>query len=137
MSTEADREKLKRGYEMWAAADPTAVGYFLDLVSDDVDWKSLGDGRPGMEFSRTRKGKGEVLGYFQDIASKWELVNYHVEAIVSEEDRHIVICDCAWKHSDTGKVVETPKIDTYRMKDGLITEFREYYDTAKTAEATI
>ncbi|MEM6910359.1 MAG: nuclear transport factor 2 family protein [Verrucomicrobiota bacterium] len=137
MSTEADREKLRYGYELWAAADPAAVEYFLELLADDIDWKSLGEGRPGMEFSRSRSGKHEVLGYFQDIAAKWELVNYKVEEIVSEGERHIVICECAWKHGATGKVVETPKLDSYRMKDGLIVEFREYYDTAKTVEAAI
>ncbi|MEM7698220.1 MAG: nuclear transport factor 2 family protein [Verrucomicrobiota bacterium] len=137
MSTESDRDNLRHGYSLWAAADPAGVEFFLGMVSDQVDWGSLGEGRLGMEFSQRRSGREEVLGYFQDIAANWELVSYQVHEIVSEGDRHVAICECAWKHRATGKVVETPKVDTYKMKDGKIVEFREYYDTAKTVAAAL
>ena len=135
-TTEADRAKLEKGYEMWSRADPASVGYWLDIIADDVDWRSLADGAVGMEFSRGRSGKQEVIGYFEELGANWMLENFEVKEIISQGDRHVVLCDCAWKHQATGKVVETPKVDVFRMKDGLITEFCEYYDTAKSIAAT-
>ena len=33
--------------------------------------------------------------------------------------------------NDTGKIVETPKVDFWRFRDGKAVEFYEYYDTAR------
>jgi ketosteroid isomerase-like protein len=36
----------------------------------------------------------------------------------------------------TGIVVESPKADVFRFRDGLIVEFFEFFDTARALAAT-
>ncbi len=120
---------LKKGYELWANKDESAVPYFMELLSDDIKWSSLANGCEGAGFTKSRAGKPEVVGYFTELVGEWELVNYTADEFVAERDRIVMIGRCSFKNHATGSMVETPKVDIFRH-DGLkITEFMEYYDT--------
>ena len=46
-----------------------------------------------------------------------------------------MIGSCGWKHKATGKAIDTPKVDLWKIKGEKIIEFREVYDTAMMIEA--
>ena len=50
-------------------------------------------------------------------------------------DRVVVLCHCTWRFKKTGKVVSTPKADSWRLADGKAVEYFEYYDTAQVHAA--
>jgi len=47
----------------------------------------------------------------------------------------VVICSTGWLSKATSKSFGTPKVDVWRVKDGKIIAFFEYYDTAAMAQA--
>ena len=120
---------LKQGYKLWSTGDESAVPYFLDLMSENVKWKSLANGCEGASFTHARTGKPEVVQYFTELVEEWELLSYNADEFVSENDRIIMLGSCSFKHRITGVVVNTPKVDVFRHDGDLITEFMEFYDT--------
>jgi uncharacterized protein len=47
----------------------------------------------------------------------------------------VMIGHCAWRNKATGKVVSTPKADSWRFANGKAVEFYEYFDTAQVHAA--
>ena len=76
-----------------APEDPSAV---LDILADEIRWGSAADGKPGMDFAKTRASKDEVAGYFRDLVNEWSMEIFHVNEMVAEGGRVVVLCECAW-----------------------------------------
>ena len=100
-------------------------------MSEDIKFESIADGAKGMEFTRCCRCKNDVLSYFQELASEWEMIHYTVNEYIAQGDRIVAIGSCGWRHRKTGKEIETPKADIITMKDSKIVDFYEFYDTAK------
>ncbi len=124
-------EILKKAYALWNESKAASVEHWMELIAEDVSWRSLANGSPGMEFTGRCNCKTEVLEYFQVLGAQWELNEYNADEFIAENDRVVMIGSCQWTHRKTGKLVKTPKVDILRMKDGLIVDFYEFYDTAK------
>jgi uncharacterized protein len=47
----------------------------------------------------------------------------------------VMLGRCSWRYKKTGKVVSTPKCDSWRFANGKAVEFYEYFDTAQVHAA--
>jgi ketosteroid isomerase-like protein len=135
MSAPVPVEKLRAAYRRWHDTRGQSIGDWLVLMADDVELRSAGEGASGMEFSAPRKGKATLEHYFTALHADWEMVHFTAEEFVTEGDTVVVFGRCAWKHRRTGKTAETFVINRLRFRDGLVTEFTEFYDTAKAFAA--
>ena len=135
MTEDENVEILKRAYQLWNDTKASSLDHWMDLIADDVHWRSISDGNPGMEFSRTCQCKNDIARYFAEVSKDWEMIHYSVDEYIAQGDRVVVLGQCAWKHRKTGRSAESPKADIIRMKDGKIVEFFEFFDTAKAYEA--
>jgi ketosteroid isomerase-like protein len=101
------------------------------LIADDIIWHSLPGVVPELAPSEPLRGKAAVARYFSELVQSWEMVRYTVDHFIAQGDRVAMLRQCTWKSRTTGKVVETPKADFFRFREGKIVEFWEFYDTAK------
>ncbi len=76
------------------------------------------------------------MQYFGGILRDWEMLEYVTENFVAQDDRVVMLGRCSYRFKRTGKVVSTPKVDSWRFADGKAVEFYEYYDTARLQQAT-
>lgn len=137
MTTESKNvATLKAAYKLWNEDKEGAYEHWLALMSDDVNFRSLGAGAPGMAFTRDCTSKDEVRGFFEGLAADWEMLHYTPEEFVADGDRVVVRGSCGWRNRNTGKAVETPKADFFRFRDGKIVEFFEFFDSAAARAAT-
>ena len=127
---------LKEAYQYWSDHKEGSFEYWMDLMADNIQLNSIADGRKGMEFSRPCCCKQDVVRYFEELASEWEMIHYTVNEFIAQGERVVVIGSCGWKNRKTGKTVETPKADIIRMRNSKIIEFYEFYDTAKAIEGS-
>jgi uncharacterized protein len=127
--------KLKDAYKQWHDTRGQSVEAWMALMADDVDMRSVADGAPGMEFSKSRKGKSTVHGYFSALAADWEMIHYTPAEFLADGDRVAVFGKCAYRNRKTGKVAETHVANLWRFRDGLAVEYFELYDTAKAFAA--
>lgn len=128
---------LKEAYQKWNDNKQDSFEHWMDLMADNVQLNSIANGVPGMEFTRTCLCKSDVLRYFTELAAVWEMLHYTAEEFISEGERVVMIGRCGWRNRNTGKIVETPKVDIIRMKDSKIVEFYELFDTEKARCATL
>lgn len=131
--TEQDTEQgnveiLRRTYSAYheRKGDPDV---WLSILADHVDWQSVADGKPGMEFARPRATKAEVAGYFEDLFADWQMHYYLINEFVANGDRVVALGECSWTYRKTGKRAAAVKADVFRFQDGKIVEFMEFFDT--------
>ena len=130
MADQQITDVIKKLYSMWAAGDPQAIPVLMEHLSDDIKWCSLANGCSGVEFTREGSCKEDVMKYFEGLDADWAMVHFTVDEFVCERDRVVMLGKCCFSNRKTGKRVETPKADTFRVSGGLIVEFNEFYDTA-------
>ena len=123
---------LKEAYRLWHDTKAGSVDHWLNLMTDDVIFRSLADGAQNMEFTRLSTCKQDVKSYFVGLTADWEMIHYRVDEYIAEGDRIVALGSCSFKHKRTGKVLDTPKADFHKFRDGKICEFFEFYDTAQT-----
>lgn len=136
MSVERNVEKLQKGYAAWSVSKGDAIDYWIDLLDPNIQWCSIVDeSSPGMTFAADCRSKDAVRSYFNNLGAIWEMIFFSLDDMIAEDDRVVVMGHCKWRNRDTGKSVETRKVDFFRFTNGKIVEFREYFDTAKAIAA--
>jgi ketosteroid isomerase-like protein len=136
MGVEADNVAiLKRAYSDWDNSKGAGTDYMMAVFHKDVQFTSLADGAEEVAFTSSRSGKEEFLTYIDGLTRDWEMIFYRVNDYIAQGDRVVAIGSTSWRNKKTRKVVTTPKVDIWRMKNGMAVEFSEYYDTAKLIAA--
>ena len=127
---------LRNAYAAWheTKGDPSI---WIGLLGMELAWGSLADGKPGMEFSRPRASKDEVVGYFQELIEAWSMEFYYINEYVAQGQRVVALGECGWTNRATGKTVKTPKVDIWMFQDGKATQFMEFYDTQTSLAACV
>ena len=136
--TEAKRNLalVKETYRRWNDEKGTAFDFWMDLLAEDVDFRSLGAGAAGLEFTEDRKNKDCVRAYFEGLGADWEMLHYTPKTYIADGDRVAMLGSCGWRHRRSGKEFETPKADFFRFEDGKVVAFYEFFDTAAALAAT-
>ena len=128
-------EILKEAYRLWDETKAGSTDHWMNLMAEEVDFRSLAAGGEGLAFSRDCCSCDDVRRYFDELCSDWEMIHYTPEDFIAEGDRVVMIGSCGWKHRTSGRSVETPKADIFRFKDGKIVSFFEFFDTAQAFAA--
>ncbi len=128
---------LRDVYEKWNETKGARADIWLNVMADDVDFRSLAEGQENLEFTSRRSAKEEVADYLRGLNELMEMVHYTVDEYVAQGDRVVAIGSTAWRNRRTGKEFETPKVDIIRVRDGKIVEFFELYDTTIALSAAV
>ena len=128
-------EILKQAYGNWAKSKGASADHWLSICADNIAFGSLAQGPAGARYLTAFQERNALKEYFAGLARDWEMLEFVTEHFVAQGDRVVVLGRCAWKFKKTGKVVETPKADSWRFKDGKAVEYYEYYDTAQVHAA--
>ena len=126
---------LKDAYARWHATKGGSVDHWMSIVADDVQFGSLAQGAPPVTFARNYSSREELRGYFDGLLSNWEMIHNTVDDYVAQGECVFARGSTAWRNRGTSKVVDTPKADFWRFRNGKVVEFYEYYDTARLLAA--
>ena len=122
---------LKEAYQRWHDTKAGSVDHWLELMTDDIQFRSLAGGAANMEFTKTSTCKDEVKQYFSQLTSQWEMIHYTIQEYVAQGNRVVALGSCSFRNRQTGKILDTPKADFHKFRAGKICEFFEFYDTAQ------
>jgi uncharacterized protein len=75
-----------------------------------------------------------VKHYFAGLTASWEMIYYRIDEYIAQGDRVVALGHISFKNKNTGKILETPKADFHKFRNGKICEFFEFYDTAQAIE---
>ncbi|GAB5470554.1 MAG: nuclear transport factor 2 family protein [Rhodospirillales bacterium] len=128
--------KLRAGYDLWNSTkgDPQV---WVDVLAEEIDFRSIGDGRPGLEFTHAYSRKKDLfLEFFEGLHRDWRMDYYRIEEYIATGDRVVALGHTKWFHKRTDKIIDTPKADVWRFRDGKAIQFMEFMDTQMMVEAT-
>ena len=105
----------------------------LNNLTEDCIWSTYTN--PGVLFAKTYKGKTAVGQFFKDLENTLNFNVFSPEKYYSDEDMVFVKTNVMATVKSTGKSYDHHELFTFKMKNGKISEFFVYLDTANQARA--
>ncbi|MGO4807563.1 nuclear transport factor 2 family protein [Arthrobacter sp. 2MCAF15] len=124
MGTAENVELVRRGYTAFNAGDMATLS---EMFAEDAVWHVAGSG----VLSGTKQGRDAVLAYFGELGARTQgSFQADLEDIVGGEKYTVAIQKT--RAQNNGKTLDMATVITFVVRDGKITEGREFFeDTAK------
>jgi uncharacterized protein len=117
-------------YAAFGSGDMPAI---LEKLTDDVEWNMSGPA--SIPYAGDRQGKDGVIAFFTAHAGCIQLTKFEVLSITAQGDHVAVSGYEEGKALATGKTFANPWAMRFTFRDGKVSGFRTYEDTAALVEA--
>jgi ketosteroid isomerase-like protein len=107
----------------------------MGICDEDIQFGSIAQGAPRVAYMTEYKARDELAQYFEGLKRDWEMIEFKPDHFVAQGDRVVMLGNCSWRSKRTGKVVTTPKADSWRFANGKAVEYYEFFDTAQVHAA--
>jgi uncharacterized protein len=117
----------------YAAFGRGNIPAFLALLSPEVEWTLPGDGL--FPQAGTHRGHGGVTRFLQILAETMDFLAFEPREFFATGDRVVAL---GWYHlrvKQTQRAYEAHWAMAFTIREGKVTQFREYLDTAAEALA--
>ena len=133
---DSNLDNLRAAYRAWHDSKAGSGNVWLDLMSDDVDFRSSGSpDHPALAFATHRKTKQEVVGYFTALNREWLMQHFTTETYVGGGDLIAVFSRCAYTHKTTGKTFDVSIAHLWQFQAGRAVAITEIFDSARVIAA--
>jgi ketosteroid isomerase-like protein len=130
MSEQANLQVLKDAYAAFLRGDIQSV---LDACADDIEWESPGPSE--IPYAGLFHGKDGVADFFNILFDTDDIQLFEPETFLAQGDRVVVLGHYSARVKATGRSTQADWVHSFVMRDGKVTKFREYYDTALVVQA--
>lgn len=116
---------VQQAYEAFGRGDVPAI---LNLVADQVDWELVGP--TTLSYAGRRKNHKEVADFFAAVAGADDIHQFEPREFI-EANEHVTVL--GWEDStarDTNKKFESEWVHLFTVKNGKITRWRGFFNTA-------
>ncbi|MDA1188983.1 MAG: nuclear transport factor 2 family protein [Chloroflexi bacterium] len=121
---------VKRFYEAFARRDDATL---LTLIADNAEWMAYGP--PEIPFTGTWKGRAELEEYYDAVRSTLDVHVYEPREFIAESETVVVLGWVEATVKPTGKPFKSHFSHIYTVRDGRITSYRNFLDTATLLDA--
>ncbi len=122
------RELADRFYEIVNGAD----GEFAEIFSTDFVFGIM----PGFPYGGDWHGLDETNAFFEKLGTHFDFWEVHTNRFIAVDDENLVVTGkYKTKSSETGKDVLMDTVHLWTAKDGMLTSYKHYCDTAILAAA--
>ena len=124
MGTTENVELVRRGYEAFNTGDMASLS---EMFAEDAVWYAAGSG----VLSGTRQGRDAILAFFGELGARTQgQFQANLKDVIGGENYTVAIQQT--QATSGGKTLDVATVITYAIRDGKITEGREYFeDTGK------
>ncbi|MCA1591947.1 MAG: nuclear transport factor 2 family protein [Acidobacteria bacterium] len=130
MSEQENQQGVRTMFEAFGRGDVPAM---LGVVSDEVDWAITGPS--SVPYYGERKGHQGVIDFVTQLGSNVEFEKFEPGKFIASGDNVIVLDSERGRVRGTGKTFDTDWAIVFTVRDGKITNFRCYENTAAVSEA--
>lgn len=121
---------VKQAYEAFSRNDIEGV---LELVAPTVDWRVIAPA--SLPYPTQCNTRQEVARFFKELAEDGEITVFEPREFIEADDRVVVLGFVRVTLSTTGKTFESEWAHVFTVKDGLVTRWVEFFDTAARMSA--
>jgi uncharacterized protein len=127
MSEQENLEVVRRNYKAFVEGD---LSTFRELLHEEVEvtYAPTYAGIPWAQHSW--RGRGEALQAVKLITDQLEFEVFEPDEFIAGNDSVVVLGHERCRVKTTGRVVEAKWVQVFTLRDGKISRFREYSDTA-------
>jgi uncharacterized protein len=130
MSEQESTALVQQAYDYFLSGDIPAM---LDLLSEDVEWiVPEVEGVPGRGIWHGREQVGQ---FFQTLDDTQQAQQVELRGFVAQDDTVAALGHYAWHVRSTGREWESDFVHLLTVRDGEVTRFQEYTDTAALGDA--
>ena len=130
MNEEANKRIVEEGYGHFGSGNIAAL---LESYSEKIEWTT--PTIEGAPFSGTVNGRGEVAKFFTKLGDAEEFTLFEPTEFIAQGDKVVVLGKSAATIKSTGRNFETDWVHIFTVKDGKVTNFVEFLDTAGAERA--
>jgi ketosteroid isomerase-like protein len=124
--------EIVRGlYDAFLRGDMTTV---LEGLSPDSTWALVGR-EEDLPFAGPRKGRDGAAEYFRQLADTLEITLFEPQKFLAAEDKVFSWGNWKWRMRRNGVAGEHEWLNVFTLRDGLVSSWRGYVDTAHLAAA--
>ena len=130
MSEQENTELVKKAYGNFKTGD---IQGLLNLLSEDVTWQL-----PEIEnapFSGRRQGRAQVAEFFTSLANDQDTLQFEPREFIAQNDKVVALGTYSWRVKTTGREYGGEWAHVFTIRDGKVTGFNEYMDTAAATAA--
>jgi ketosteroid isomerase-like protein len=119
--------------KVYAAFGRGDVQTILDHLAPDVEWTL--DGPAIIPYAGALKGPSEVRGFFESLATTQDNQRLTIDEYITQGDDVVTTGRYAATVKATGKKIDSAIGHVFTVKNGAITRFLNFADTAQMADA--
>ena len=129
MSVKENVQIVKDAFAAFGRGD---IQGLLAFLAEDIEWISPGGTLPP---GGTYCGTAAVAGFFQNLSTALEFSSFEPREFVAEGDRVLVVGFDSWRAKATNRTFEGHWVMVFTVRNGKVTNVREYVDTLGVAQA--
>ncbi|MBL8215453.1 MAG: nuclear transport factor 2 family protein [Bryobacterales bacterium] len=116
--------------DLYAAFGRGDTGYILEHLSDDCRWVSPGEGLPN---AGVFEGKAGAAQFFERLAASEDITRFEVREFFVNGDSVVALGHEECRSKLTGRTAQTNFAMLFRVREGKVTNFEGFFDTAAYA----
>ena len=121
-------EVVKAAYAAFGRGDIDAL---LGMMTNDVDWQTYGPA--DLPTTGQRLGKPEVGRFFQQVGATWNFERFEPQQFIAQGDMVVALGIYSGTAKPGGREFSSEFAHVFTVRNGMVTRFREYTDTAMLA----
>ena len=130
MDEARNTQVVKDAYAAFGRGDIPAL---LALVDPDAEWTAVVGSRTPT--AGTRHKREGVAKFFQDLGASIEFQSFEPREFIAQGDKVAVLGHYVGRAKPTGRSFETDWVMIFTLRNGLVTRFIEFADSAGINEA--
>lgn len=130
----SEQESTRIVREVFAAFGRGDGAAFLELLAADVVWHLQGV-EGVVPYAGEWRGRDGVAQFLAAIGSSVEMESFEPREFVAQGERIVVLGSERGRVKATGRVFDNPWALAFTVRNGKVSEFRSYEDTAAVAAA--
>ena len=131
MSEQANISKMQQMYGAFGRGDIQTIAA---ECTDDVSWGTETSAQNEVPWYRIRSGRDGVLDFFSTLANEVDFERFEPTIFTAAGDEVFVKVDYTYRFKRNGQSAATSGIHQFTVRDGKVSQFRAYEDTAKVRD---
>ena len=130
MGIQENKQIVMEGYRLFQSGD---IRKLLDLYHDDAEW--AGPESDLLPFAGTFHGKAGIAEFFSKLNASAQAQQFEPAQFIAEGDKVVACGRAIWLAKPTGRSYASAWVHVFTLRDGKVSRFEAYYDTAATEKA--
>jgi len=130
MNAQENTKIARQAYEYFNSGN---IESLLGLYTDDAQWET--PEVKNMPQSGKRSGLAGIREFMSLVNENLEALKFEPRDFIAQDDKVVILGDYRWRVKATGKEYASDWVHVCTFKDGKVTSFKEYHDTAAARDA--